>query len=284
MSFFALFVGVVGVVGCATDPNAGCIGNGCTEQPSGKQTGHYLSTFRQGIYNLATMPGGSCERACCELPGGAWDQRSEGCAYVRDALQLSACTNWCHKETAGSAASETDQLEAIEQNAEAQTGGPSGDGTIETRENMGTKFVMLDGMVAPVTVGQDPSLVQSLQLGFTRDPELSVIRVHISPKRARNTEWKYLRCHAVGLSVGDDWSTGGAKGSDGSWLRFETTHDGSVIEGGTVAVEIISFSVDPAMVREWALAEQAGGQICNDKFVLSAGQKARILEFLDTPG
>jgi hypothetical protein len=247
MSYLAAFLlgvaGFVGLVGCATDPNAGCIGNGCTEQPSGKQTGHYLSTFRQGIYDLATMPGGSCERACCELPGGAWDQRSEGCAYVRDALQLSACTNWCHKETAGSAASETDQLEAIEQNAEAQTG----------------------------------------ELGFTRDPELSVIRVHISPKRARNTEWKYLRCHAVGLSVGDDWSTGGAKGSDGSWLRFETTHDGSVLEGGTATLEIISFSVDPAMVREWALAEQAGGQICLDKFELSAGQKARILEFLDTP-
>lgn len=296
-----LLAALIGIASCAHATDVPCIGGGCTEErpTRGKrEPGTYQSSYRQGVYDLATAPGGSCERACCEMPGGefgipgVWNQQSQVCAWEADVLQLTACENWCYKETSRSAdSSETDRLDRIDQPEVEQYAGTKNpedhedrsNGAIETRENMGSKYLSLEGMVIPVIVGKDPSLVQTLELGFTRGEDPTIIGIYISPKRVHTSGWKYLKCHAVGLSVGDDWSAGGAKGSDGSWLRFEALHDGSILESGST-LEYVSFNVDAATVREWALADDSGGQICFDKFTLSSGQKTRILELLDTPG
>lgn len=285
------------IAGCANDANVVCIGASCPDSRSDRnQPGSYLSAYRQGVWNMATAPGGSCERACCEMPGGefnipgVWNERTGVCAWEADVLQLRACEGWCHKEVSRAAEiAKADRLERIEE-LDQQPGALKNsenayrqDGVIESRENMGAKFLYLVDMVVPVTVGKDPSLVQTLDLGFGRggdDP--NVIGLYISPKRVKSAGWKYLKCHDVGLSVQDDWSVGGAKGSDGSWLRFESVHDGSVRGDGST-FEMVSVSVDVPTLREWALADESGGQICLDKFSLSPGQKARIVEFLDTP-
>jgi hypothetical protein len=289
-SFAVLTFGILAIASCTPRADVPCIGGGCTEEPHTRENGSFLFAIRQSVFDQATAPGGSCERACCEMPGGefgvpgVWDESAAYCSFHVNHLQLSACENWCHKQIARTAPTEQEKLEQIERDVAA---GPSdqgsrANGAIETREHMGAKALVLAGMVVPVVRSDTPSPVQALELTFTREPERTTVVVWISPKQAEGTDWKYLRCHSVGLSVPDDWYDGGAKGSDGSWLRFEATHDGSVHDsGGTF--EIVAFSVELTTIREWALADGSGGQICLDQYTLSTEQRALIREFLDAP-
>lgn len=158
------------------------------------------------------------------------------------------------------------------------------DGSIKKGENMGDRFIHLDEIVVPVTRDKEYSRVHTLEIRLARSPD-SDVSFMLMPRAVQSSEgWKYLECHSIGLYVGEDWSVGGAKGSDGSWLKFDSTHEGSVPSSGSSRlIEIVGFRVEGTVLREWASAAVAGGQICFDKFEFSASQKARVLEFLDTP-
>jgi hypothetical protein len=154
-------------------------------------------------------------------------------------------------------------------------------GEVEVRERMGKISIVLKNLVTPVIREQEIAPVYTVELLLVLSDDSA--EVGISPKYRHSNEWSWLKCHDVGLWKNEPWTFApNVAGSDGQWTHIEAGYNGDVRDSGLS--EWVTFNVSLDLLRELAAAEHSGGQVCRDKFELSAEQKAAIASFADHPG
>jgi len=86
--------------------------------------------------------------------------------------------------------------------------------------------------------------------------------------QAKADSWQYLRCNSLTLLA------------DGTRLRVETTHDGTVGRG--YVLEYVSFTLKAPDLRKLAHASTLKGKLCNTVFGLSPAQIGTLKKFYET--